>query len=289
MTDWFDETLHENLGLGLRLRNLKTLHESRTGQQQLTVFENDLLGRVLTLDGIVQTSQRDEFAYHEMLVHVPLMAHGAVRDVLIIGGGDGGSLREVVRHGVETVTMVEIDDEVIDLSKRYLPSLSDGAFDDGRLDLVIGDGAKFVGETARRFDVVIVDSTDPVGPGTALFSTAFYRGCRRVLRHGGILVTQSGVPFVQGEDFADHAAAMRESFEDVSCYLTVVASYTGGHMALGWASDDGQRRQVPLETIEQRWWPLNLRTRYYTPQVHVASFALPPFIAGMLERRPGQT
>ncbi len=282
MTRWFDEALHDDAGLALRLRRDGSLHESRSGAQQIEIFENRLLGRVLTLDGIVQTTERDEFAYHEMLVHVPMMAHGRARDIAIIGGGDGGTLREVMRHRVRSVTLVEVDPAVVDLCKRFLPALSEGAFGDERLDLVIGDGAGFVAETDRRFDVVIVDSTDPVGPGRALFTDAFYRGCRRVLKSGGVLATQAGVAFVQGEDFAAHARAMAHSFADVSCYLTVVPSYIGGHMALGWGSDDAALRKWPLETIARRWAPLELETRYYTPEVHVASFALPPFIGDMI-------
>ena len=176
---------------------------ARPTHQRIRVFENARFGRVLTLDGVVQTTEGDEFIYHEMMAHVPILAHGAARRVLIVGGGDGGMAREVLRHrAVEHVTMVEIDAGVVEFSKKYLPSLSAGAFDDPRLDLVIADGADFVAQTDRRFDVAIIDSTDPVGPGEVLFTDTFYGRAKRCLAPGGVLVTQNGVPFMQGDELA---------------------------------------------------------------------------------------
>src|SRR5690606_23586133 len=163
-TEWADETLYPFYRQSLSVDRL--LYDSKTEHQRIRVFENARFGRVLTLDGIVQTTEGDEFIYHEMLAHVPILAHGSARRVLIIGGGDGGMAREVLRHrSVERVTMVEIDAGVVEFAKKYLPNLSAGAFDDPRLDLVIADGAAYVAETDERFDVIIVDSTDPIGPG----------------------------------------------------------------------------------------------------------------------------
>src|SRR5690625_5223237 len=169
---WAVETLHGNYLQGLRIDRM--LYDSETALQRIRIFENMTFGHVLTLDNIVQTTTGDEFIYHEMLAHVPILAHGEVRGVLIIGGGDGGMAREVLRHpSVEHVTMVEIDRGVVDLSREYLPMISDGVFDDPRLELVIADGARFVAETEHRFDVAIIDSTDPVGAGEALFTEGF--------------------------------------------------------------------------------------------------------------------
>ena len=166
---WSVETLHE--GYGQMLQETEVLYDSETEHQRLRVFTNPQFGRVLTLDGVVQTTEADEFIYHEMLTHVPILAHGAATRVLIIGGGDGGMAREVLRHkAVEHVTMVEIDAGVVEFAKQYLPSLSAGAFDDARLNLVIADGAEFVAESQDRFDVIIIDSTDPIGPGEVLFT-----------------------------------------------------------------------------------------------------------------------
>lgn len=172
MPGWSVEALHD--GYGQLLREDRVLYDSETDHQRLRVFENARMGRVLTLDGVVQTTTGDEFIYHEMLAHVPILAHGAAKRVLIIGGGDGGMAREVLRHAsVEHVTMVEIDAGVVDFSKEYLPTLSAGAFDDPRLNLVIADGAAFVRECTEQFDVMIVDSTDPIGPGEVLFTDTF--------------------------------------------------------------------------------------------------------------------
>ncbi|MCL4144200.1 UNVERIFIED_CONTAM: hypothetical protein GTU68_039063 [Idotea baltica] len=167
----------------------EVFYDSATDHQRLRVFENAKFGRVLTLDGVVQTTTADEFIYHEMLAHVPILAHGAAKRVLIVGGGDGGMAREVLRHtSVDHVTMVEIDAGVVDFSKEYLPSLSNGAFDDPRLELVIADGAAFVSETDQRFDVMIVDSTDPIGPGEVLFTDTFYGRAKGLLNRNGVLV-----------------------------------------------------------------------------------------------------
>ncbi|MDA0342023.1 MAG: polyamine aminopropyltransferase, partial [Proteobacteria bacterium] len=178
--EWFEEALHPGLTQGLSMDRI--LFREKTELQDLVIFENRIFGRVLALDGVVQTTEGDEFIYHEMLSHVPILAHGAASRVLIIGGGDGGMAREVLKHpGVRTVTMVEIDPSVIELCRNHLPSISAGAFDDPRLDLVIADGAAFVEVTNDRWDVIIIDSTDPLGPGEVLFGERFYRGCKRCL------------------------------------------------------------------------------------------------------------
>ena len=180
MSRWLIEELHHDFQLGLKA---DTVHyDSKTDHQRLVVFENETFGRVLTLDNVVQTTERDEFIYHEMLAHLPVLAHGSVRKVLIVGGGDGGMLEEVLKHrGVEKVTQVEIDAGVIDFSKRYLSSICKDAFDDPRLDLVIADGVDFVASCEERYDIAIVDSTDPIGPGEVLFTDTFYgkaKACR---------------------------------------------------------------------------------------------------------------
>lgn len=278
MADWHVEHLHDNLRVSLKVE--KVLYDSQTEHQHLVLFENATFGRVLSLDTVLQTTERDEFIYHEMLTHVPILAHGGVRRVLIIGGGDGGMLEEILKHqDVEKVTMVEIDEGVVQFSRQYLPSICGSAFDDPRLDLVIADGAAFVANTDERYDVVIVDSTDPVGPGEALFTRRFYENCRRSLAAGGVLVTQNGVPFLQGRELADTMAVFREIFADHTAYIATVPTYIGGPMAFGWGSDDAGIRATPLATIEKRFAQAQLRTDYYTPAVHKAAFALPPYIA----------
>jgi spermidine synthase len=277
---WSDETLYPDYRQSLRVDRM--LYDSRTAHQRLRLFENARFGRVLTLDGVVQTTTADEFIYHEMMAHVPILAHGNARHVLIIGGGDGGMAREALRHrGVERVTMVEIDAGVVEFSREYLPSLSDGAFDDPRLDLVIADGAAFLADCRDSFDVILVDSTDPVGPGEVLFTETFSGRARERLAPGGILATQNGVPFLQPDELAGTMRAFRALFRDATCFLATVPSYAGGPMAFGWATD-GDARATPLATLRARVKATGLPARYYTPEVHQAAFALPGYIARLV-------
>jgi spermidine synthase len=278
---WQVEQLHADFQLGLKAD--RVLYDSETEHQRIVLFENASFGRVLTLDSVVQTTEADEFIYHEMLAHLPLFAHGAARKVLIVGGGDGGMLEEVLKHrGVEKVTQVEIDAGVIEFSKQYLRSICKDAYDDPRLDLVIGDGADFVATCAERYDVAIVDSSDPVGPGEVLFTETFYGKAKNCLAPGGILVTQNGVPFLQGAELTNTLRAFKALFADAACYLATVPSYAGGPMAFGWGCDDAAKRQVSPETLEQRYKESGITTRYYNPTVHQAAFALPNYIAEMI-------
>ncbi len=276
MDEWFDESLYP--AWAQRLRIERVLYHERTEHQDLILFENGAWGRVLALDGVVQTTTGDEFAYHEMLAHPPIVAHGRARSVLIVGGGDGGTAREALKHGgVERVVMAELDPAVIAFCQEHLPSLSDGCFNDPRLEVVYGDAADYVRRDGERFDVIMVDSTDPIGPGASLFTTAFYADCRRRLNEGGILVSQCGVPSVQPDELRTTQARQREAgFADVDFYLVAVPTYTGGLMALGWASDDLTRRRVRVDTLRGR--PLPEGLRYYTLDVHAAAFAHPAWM-----------
>ncbi len=281
MPGWTVETLHDDFRQCLR--EDAVLYDSETAHQRLRVIENATFGRVLTLDDVVQTTEGDEFIYHEMMAHVPVLAHGAARRVLIIGGGDGGMAREVLRHpSVEHVTMVEIDAGVVKFARQYLPSLSAGAFDAARLNLVIADGAAFVRESAESFDVIISDSTDPVGPGEVLFTDSFYGHVRRRLAEGGIFVTQNWVPFLQGDELKGTMRAFRSLFHDATCYLATIPTYAGGPMAFGWGTDSAAR-QVELATLETRFAAAGIATRYYTPEVHKAAFALPGYVKALTE------
>lgn len=281
MTDWIREPLHDAWAQSLRVD--KVLYDSETEHQRIRVFENAIFGRVLTLDDVVQTTEADNHIYHEMMAHVPIFAHGAAAEVLIIGGGDGGMAREVLKHPEANVTMVEIDAGVVEFSKQYLPMLSDGAFDDPRLDLVIADGADFVAETGKRFDVIIIDSTDPIGPGEVLFTETFYAKAKTCLAPGGIMVTQNGVPYLQGDELRNTMRALTALYADATCYLATIPTYAGGPMAFGWASD-GEGRWVGLEMLKARYRKARLETRYYTPEVHIAAFALPGYVQDLLPK-----
>jgi spermidine synthase len=278
---WFTEKLHAHFQLELLVA--KTLYQSRTEHQDLWIFENPSLGRVLALDGVIQTTEGDEFMYHEMLAHVPILAHGAVRRVLIVGGGDGGMLKQVLKHDVEQVIQVELDKGVIELSREYLPSLSRGAFEDPRTELIITDGAKFVAETDETFDVIIIDSTDPIGPGQILFSADFYVSCKRCLAADGILVTQNGVPFLQADVMVNSYRRLRPLFADVTFFVAPIPTYGGGFMTFGWASMNEAARRQPKAVIKERVAKAGLETRYYNPDIHLASFALPNYIRELMD------
>ena len=218
-----------------------------------------------------------------MLVHVPILTHGHVRNVLIIGGGDGGILREVVRHkNVERIVLVEIDGSVVEFSKKFLPNLSKGAFDDPRLKIVIQDGAEFVKTTDCKFDVIICDSTDPIGPGQVLFTKEFYGDCKALLSKEGIFVNQNGVPFMQKGEITDTYSRRLAFFKDTGFYIASVPTYVGGFMAFGWATDSVEYRQLSIEEITRRLSFVDGEMRYYTPAIHKASFALPRFVEKLL-------
>jgi spermidine synthase len=243
------------------------------------IFHNAMLGRVMILDGIVQTTEADEFIYHEMMAHVPLFAHGSAKRVLIVGGGDGAMLREVLKHkDVEHVTMVEIDQAVIDMAKQYLPNHSAGAFDNERAHIVISDGMDFVRETEDRFDVIISDSTDPIGPGEVLFSNDFYAQCKRILNDGGVMATQNGVAFFQLDEVETTCKRMAKNFKDRTFYSAAVPTYYGGVMTFAWGTDNPALRQLSVDQLQLRYEASGIKTRYYNPEVHVSSFALPQYI-----------
>jgi spermidine synthase len=273
----FQETLYEAISQHFRID--KMYFEQKTEHQHLMIFHNDMLGRVMTLDGVVQTTELDEFIYHEMMAHVPIFAHGEAKRLLIIGGGDGGMLREVLKHKtIEHVTMVEIDAAVIDMAKQYLPNHSAGAFDDARAHIVIADGMDYVRETEDRFDVIISDSTDPIGPGEVLFSDDFYGQCKRILNEGGVIATQNGVPFFQLDEVKNTHKRMSAHFADQTFYSAAVPTYYGGIMAFAWGTDNAALRQVSSEELQARYRRAGFKTRYYCPAIHQASFALPQYV-----------
>ena len=265
------------------------LARERSRYQDIVIFQSWSHGRVMMLDGIVQITQADEFAYQEMIVHVPLLNHGSVHRVLIIGAGDGGVLKHTLSHNsVSEATMVEIDEAVIRLARQYMPEIGGDAWTDPRSEIVIADGITFVHEAkSHSFDAIIVDSTDPVGAGETLFTHEFYKECARVLTFEGILVNQCGVPFLQGQELANSTALRRAVFSDVGVYLVAAPTYIGGFMALGIA---GQRDVLPPAELELKARGIAAgvygSTRYWTPAVHKAAFALPPYISAALQPAP---
>jgi spermidine synthase len=282
MENWVEETLYS--GFRLRLKADRILFDSQTDHQHLVIFENPQFGRVMSLDGVTQLTTADEFIYHEMISHLPLFAHGRATSALIVGGGDGGSLRECLKHKeLESVTLCEIDASVIDLAREYFPQVSQGAFDDPRSQIVIADGTEFVAGTDLRFDVIMVDSTDPIGPGAVLFTKAFYADCARCLKPGGILVTQNGVPFLQGSELVQSVGHFRSLFGDAFAFMATTPTYVGGPMAYGWATNDLALRRLNRDVIKRRFSESGIKTRYYNADVHLAAFALPVYVRELIE------
>jgi len=288
---WIAETLFDDLGFRMTFEVDRVLYELQTEHQHLVLFENRFFGKMLMLDGATQISKKDEFVYQEMMSHVPLFAHGRAEDVLIIGGGDCGIAEEVLKHRtVKRLTQVEIDPAVIEFAKRHFPEFAKPVFADRRFESVIEDGANYVAATDRRFDVIIVDSTDPIGPGKILFGAKFYAGCRRCIKPGGVLVTQNGVPFFQNNELTATMLKFRRLFADASCYVAAIPVYIGGHMAMGIASDNKRVRRHSVQTIAQRYRKAgSFKTQYWTPEVHVAAFAQPRFIAELVARADKKT
>lgn len=257
------------------------LHSERSPYQQIDVYETTSFGRVLVLDGLLQTTERDEFCYHEMLVHVPLLSLEAPQRVLIIGGGDGGSLRHVLMHPtVERVVMCEIDERVVAACKQWLPSLNNGAFQDPRVELVFEDGVAFIASSGEQWDAVIVDSSDPVGPGVGLFRSPFYSFVREHLAPGGVLAIQACSPFFQPRELHAAYTNLRQVFADVRLYLGAVPTYPGTMWAYALAGDS---LDVDAAAARRRAVERGLRTRFWSPELHAAAFALPTFVSEILE------
>lgn len=277
---WFQEALYPEISQHIRIDEI--IFEGKTAFQDALVFKNKAAGAVLTLDGVVQTTERDEHIYHEMLTHVPMIAHGNAKNVLIIGGGDGGMLRHCLMHPVEKVTMVELDQTVVDLCTAHMPMLSQGAFEDPRAELIITDGCQFVKQTAEKYDVIIVDSTDPIGPGEVLFTSEFYGDCHKILASGGVMVTQNGVPFLQPHEITQSATRLGHHFQDVTFYAAAVPFYFGGIMTFGWASDDAALRQRTKEFLVSGIDKVSQPRKYYNEDIHVACFALPQFVKNLM-------
>lgn len=261
------------------------LYQATTEYQTLAVYQAPTLGRVLVLDGIVQTTEADEFIYHEMLTHVPMLSVDEPKRVLIVGGGDGGVLREVLKHPIEQVDMVEIDAAVIECGRTYLPTLNDHGrvFDDPRTKLVIDDAFEYLKAHRAEYDVIIVDSTDPIGPAEALFSDDFYLLCRDSLSAKGAMSVQDGVVFFQRDEIHVTVAALRRLGLTAGAYISAVPTYYGGVMAFGIAARHESVLAPDIAELTQRYTSLSGVTRHYSPAVHVASFALPPWIEAAVE------
>ncbi|MDE8349233.1 MAG: polyamine aminopropyltransferase [Acidocella sp.] len=287
MTDtWLNETLYADWGQ--RFKFVRQLARVKSPFQDIAIFETDSHGRMMTLDGIVQITERDEFVYQEMLTHVPMLAHGDAKNVLIIGAGDGGVLKHVLMHkGVEKAVMAEIDGEVIRLSKEFLPNIGAGAWTDKRAEVIVGDGIDYVRKAPdASFDVIIVDSTDPIGVGEVLFTDEFYQNAARILTDKGVIVNQCGVPFMQADELRETSERRAQFFSHVTAYVAAVPTYVGGYMTLGWAGKDTALTALTADVLMARAEAAGItgKSEYWTPEIHAAAFHLPPYIARHLPK-----
>lgn len=277
---WFYERLYPDIKIGVKG---KLIYKKKTHFQDLRIYKTPRFGNMLTLDGAIQTTAKDEFIYHEMLTHPVLLSCPNPKKVLVVGAGDGGILREVLKHKVEKAYIVEIDNEVIRTSKRYLPSINDGAFArNRRVEIVIDDGAKFIQRTGEKFDVVIVDSPDPLGVARVLFSKKFYKNINSVLTDKGMMIRQTGSTILQPEEIKQNYRIMKQVFPYVSVQLAAIPTYIGGFFSFLIASKKINPEKVSLGKIQQRYKKLNLKTKYYNPQIHFASRKLPNYLRSII-------
>jgi spermidine synthase len=287
---WFTER-DKNLALSFRHTG-KQLYREQSPYQLVEVYDTYHWGKTLTLDRLVMTTEKDEFIYHEMITHVGVFSHPGVRRALVVGGGDGGAVRELLRHpGIEEVVMVEIDEKVVEASRLHLPAIAE-AFDHPRLDLRIADGIDYVRQAAdASFDLVVVDSTDPVGPGEGLFTEAFYADVHRILRDGGIQVTQSEGPHYAPKVMTEVYACFRRVFgpDNVHAYLAHIPTYPTGMWSFSWSVKGGGHPHEGLDAGAVDAFAEAQGLRYYNAEIHRAAFALPTFTRRLVDgERPVQ-
>lgn len=281
MVGSFKERLHRGYAQTMELEGAP-LAEEKSAWQRIRIFDTLTNGRVLVLDDIVQLTTRDESAYAEMLTHLPLLEHGAARRVMIVGGGDLSIADEALKHrDVKEVVLVDIDGRVVELCRQHFAAINARAFADRRLNIEIADAFEYLGraQSKGRFDLVVADRPDPVGPGKALFGETFYARVKAALAPGGFATFQTGVPFYQSQEISDALAELRAAFPQCGLYLTVVPTYIGGFMALSWGGK-GKRLGTPagLKRARAAFAAAKLKTDYYNPAIHAAAFALPEWI-----------
>ena len=283
----FKERLHKGYAQSLELSG-KPLVDEKSRYQRIKIFDTVANGRVMTLDDIVQITTRDESAYAEMLTHLPLLEHGRGERVMIVGGGDLSIADEALKHkGVKEVVLVDIDERVIALCRKHFGEINARAFKDRRLKIEVADAFEYLGrpQSKNRFDLIVADRPDPVGPGKALFGETFYDRVRAALKPGGYATFQTGVPFYQPWEITEALEELAAFFPQSGLYLTVVPTYIGGYMALSWAAK-GKRLGTPAGIARARraFAKAKLKTDYYNPDVHQAAFALPEWIRRLVPK-----
>lgn len=272
---WYTEKQTEHFGITMKIK--RTLHTEQTEFQKLEMVETEEFGNMLFLDGMVMTSQRDEFVYHEMVAHVPLFTHPNPEYVLVVGGGDGGVIREVLKHpSVKKATLVEIDGKVIEYSKKYLPEIA-GKLDDDRVDVKVDDGFMHIAKSENEYDVIMVDSTEPVGPAVNLFTKGFYAGIANALKEDGVFVAQTDNPWFKAELIRSVFHDVKEIFPITRLYTANIPTYPSGL----WTFTIGSKKYDPLNVADERFHEMD--TKYYTKEIHKAAFVLPKFVSDLIK------
>lgn len=272
---WYTEKQTEHFGITAQIT--ETLVREKTDFQDLAIIDTIEFGRMLVLDGMVMTTVNDEFVYHEMVAHPALFTHPNPKNVLVVGGGDGGVIREILKHPqVEKAVLVEIDGKVIEYSKKYLPEIA-GELDNPRVEVIVGDGYMHIHEQKNVYDVVMVDSTEPVGPAVQLFEKGFYQGIYDALKEDGIFVAQTDNPWFKGDLIRQVNRDLKEIFPIVRVYQANIPTYPSGL----WTFTLGSKKYDPMQ-VDENSIP-ELDTRYYTPRLHKAAFALPRFVEQLIE------
>ncbi|QTH46412.1 polyamine aminopropyltransferase [Cohnella sp. LGH] len=267
---WYTEKQTENFGITMKIK--RTMVHEQTDFQELAMIETEEYGNMLVLDGMVMTTEKDEFVYHEMVAHPALFTHPNPENVLVVGGGDGGVIREVLKHSqVKKAVLVDIDGKVIEYSKQYLPSIA-GQLNDPRVEVIVNDGFMHIHDHKNTYDVIMVDSTEPVGPAVNLFTKGFYQGIHDALKEDGIFVAQTDNPWFKADLIRSVNRDVKEVFDIVRVYVANIPTYPSGL----WTFTMGSKKYDPL-AVDESGIP-ELDTQYYSPRLHKAAFALPKFV-----------
>lgn len=267
-------------GFGVAIKVKEVLFSEQSPFQKVEIIDSDsALGKILTLDDLMMTTEGDEYFYHEMIAHIPMMNHKCPQSVLVIGGGDGGTVREVLKHDtVEKVVLCEIDGMVIDVCKKYLPTIA-GKLDDPRVEILVEDAIEYIKNKENEFDIVLIDSTDPMGPGEGLFTEEFYTNVKKSLKKGGIVAAQSESPVVNKEEIKKMYTLLKKVFPITSTFTSPIPTYPGGYWAWAFCSE----KVEPLSYIDERRCNEITKTcKIYNKEYHRARFALPNFLKTLL-------
>lgn len=277
---WYTEKHTDDVKFSIRVN--KELHSEQSEFQRIDIFESKEFGRFFTLDGLMMVTEKDEFIYHDMIVHVPMATNPKIKNVLVIGAGDGGTIRELTRYKtIENIDMVEIDERVVEVCKEYLPQTA-CKFNDERVNMFFEDGLRFVRGKENKYDLIIVDSTDPFGPGEGLFTKEFYGNCYKALTEEGILVNQHESPYYDyyAKSMQDAHDKIQGLFKVHRVYQAHIPTYPSGHWLFGFAS----KKYDPIKDLDaDAWNALGIKTKYYNTDLHIGCFALPTYVREMLE------